>query len=56
MKGKPFLTVLVVTGLLAALWFFRFGTEEHTGAVKMGDKLFTDLPVNAVATVTIADS
>jgi hypothetical protein len=56
MKGKTFLTLLVVTGLLAALWFFRFGTEEHTGAVKMGDKLFTDLPVNAVATVTIADS
>ena len=56
MKGKTFLILLVVTGLLTALWFFRFGTEERTDAVKMGEKLFADLPVNAVATVTIADA
>ena len=56
MKGKTFLILLVATGLLVALWFFRFGDEKHTGAVKMGDKLFADLPVNAVTTVTIADS
>ncbi|MBR9986949.1 MAG: DUF4340 domain-containing protein [Desulfosarcina sp.] len=56
MRGKTFLILLAATGLLLALWFFRFGVDEHTGPVKMGDKLFADLPVNAVAAVTIADS
>jgi hypothetical protein len=56
MKGKTFLILLVAAGLLLALWFFRVGKDEHTGQVKMGDKLFADLPVNAVTTVTIADS
>lgn len=56
MKGKTFLILLVATGLLLGLWFFRFGVEEPTGQIKMGDKLFADLPVNAVTTVTIADS
>ena len=56
MKGKTFLTLLVAAGLLMALWFFRSADEKHTGAVKMGDKLFADLPVNAVASMTIADS
>jgi hypothetical protein len=56
MKGKTFLILLVAAGLLLALWFFRFGSDEHTGQVKMGEKLFADLPVNAVTTVTIADS
>ena len=56
MKGKTFLILLVATGLLLALWFFRFGDDEPTGKVKMGDKLFADLPVNAVNTVAIADS
>jgi len=56
MKGKTFLILLVATGLLLVLWFFRFGVDEHTGQVKMGDKLFAGLPVNAVTTVTIADS
>jgi len=56
MKGKTFLILLAATGLLLALWFFRFGEDEHTGQVKMGDKLFADLPVNAVTTVTLADS
>ena len=56
MKGKTFLILLVATGLLLAFWFFHFGKDEHTGQVKMGDKLFADLPVNAVTTVTIVDS
>jgi hypothetical protein len=56
MKGKTFLILLVATGLLLALWFFRFGKDEHAGQVKMGEKLFADMPVNAVATVTVADS
>ena len=56
MKGKTFLILLVAAGLLVALWFFRSADEKHTGAVKMGDKLFADLPVNAVASMTIADS
>ncbi|WP_372683722.1 DUF4340 domain-containing protein, partial [Desulfosarcina sp.] len=56
MKGKTFLILLAATGLLLALWFFRFGEDEHAGQVKMGDKLFADLPVNAVTTVTIADA
>ena len=56
MKGKTFLILLVAAGVLVALSFFRFGGDNHTGAVKMGDKLFADLPVNAVATMTIADS
>lgn len=55
MKGKTLLILLLATGFLAALWFFRFGDEKHTGELKMGDKLFTELPVNAVAAVTIAD-
>ena len=58
MKGKTFLILLVAAGVLGAISFFRFGGETHTGtdAVKMGDKLFADLSVNAVASVTIADS
>ena len=56
MKGKTFLILLVATGLLVALWFFRFADDKQTGAVKMGGKLFADLPVNAVASVTISDS
>jgi hypothetical protein len=56
MKGKTFLILLVAAGVLVALSFLRFGGEKHTGAVKMGDRLFADLPVNAVAGITIADS
>lgn len=56
MKGKTFLILLVATGLLVALWLFRFADDKQTGAVKMGDKLFADLPVNAVASVTLSDS
>ena len=56
MKGKTFLILLVAAGVLAALWFFRLGDEKRTDALKMGEKLFADLPVNAVARVTIADA
>jgi hypothetical protein len=43
----------------AACWWpsgFSFRRRKDTGAVKMGDKLFADLPVNAVASMTIADA
>ncbi len=56
MKGKTFLILLVAAGVLVALSYIRFGEEKNTSAVKMGGKLFSDLPVNAVATMTIADS
>jgi len=56
MKGKTFLMLLVAAGVLLALWLFRSGEEKTTGAVKMGEKLFVDLPVNAVARVTLADA
>lgn len=56
MKGKTFLVLLAAAGLLVALSYFRFGDGKQTGAVKMGDKLFAELPVNEVASVTIADS
>ena len=56
MKGKTFLILLVVTGILVALSFLRFKDEKHTGEFTMGEKLFADLPVNQVAGVTIADS
>ena len=56
MKGKTFLILLVTAGVLVALSFLRLGDDKHTGEVKMGDKLFADLPVNVVATLTITDS
>lgn len=56
MKGKTFLILLVAAGVLVALSFLRFGGEKHTGTVKMGDRLFADLPVNTVAGITIADA
>jgi hypothetical protein len=56
MRGKTFLILLVAAGLLAGLWFLRSAGEKDTGAMKMGDKLFADLPVNAVASMTIADA
>jgi hypothetical protein len=56
MKGKTFLILLVAAGVLVALSFLRFGGEKHTGTLKMGDRLFADLPVNTVATITIADA
>jgi hypothetical protein len=56
MKGKTFLILLATAGVLVAFSFLRFGDEKPTGTVKMGDRLFADLPVNAVAGVTIADT
>jgi hypothetical protein len=56
MKGKTFLILLVAAGVLVALSILRFGGEKHTGTLKMGDRLFADLPVNTVAGITIADS
>ncbi len=55
MKGKTFLILLVVAGLLVSVWLFGSGDDKHTGAVKIGDKLLPELPVNAVASMTIAD-
>lgn len=56
MRGKTFLILLVAAGVLVAFSFLRFGDGKPTDRVKMGDRLFADLPVNAVAGVTISDS
>jgi hypothetical protein len=54
MKAKTFFILLVATAVLAGLAALRFGGEEKTAKVKMGEKLFADLPINQVAGVTIA--
>jgi hypothetical protein len=54
MKAKTFFILLVATAVLAGLAALRFGSEEKTAKVKMGEKLFADLPINQVAGVTIA--
>lgn len=56
MKGKTFLILLVAAGVLVALAFLRFSDQKQTGDINMGQKLFADLPVNQVASVTIADA
>ncbi len=56
MKGKTFLILLVAAGVLVALSFLHFGAKKHSGEIKMGEKLFADLQVNTVASLTIADS
>lgn len=56
MKGKTFLILLVAAGVLVAFSLLRSGDEKSTGEVRMGDKLFADLPVNEVATVTVTDA
>lgn len=56
MKGKTFLILLLVAGLLVVFALLRSGDEKNTAEVKMGAKLFSELPVNAVASVTIADA
>ncbi|BBO71924.1 hypothetical protein DSCA_58540 [Desulfosarcina alkanivorans] len=56
MKGKTFLILLVAAGVLVAFSLLRFGEQNQTGTVKMGAKLFADLPVNQVAGITIADA
>ncbi len=56
MKRNTFLTLLAIAAILVAASFLRFGNEEQTDDQAMGDKLFADLPVNAVTKVTIADA
>ena len=56
MKGKTLLIRLLAAGLLAALAFLRFGDKADTAGPKMGGKLFADLPVNQVTSVTFADA
>ena len=56
MKGKTFLILLVAACVLAALTFLRFRDQNRTVDTNMGQKLFTDLPVNRVASVSIADA
>lgn len=56
MKGKTFLILLAAAGVLGILLLIRFGDRTGSGEVKMGERLFSDFPVNEVATVTIADS
>ena len=54
MKGRTFLILLAAAGVLAALSFWRLGGGKHTAEVKMGARLFPDLPVNQAAKVVIA--
>lgn len=56
MKGKTFAILLLVAGLLVALALIRTGKDAGTTGLKMGEKLFADLPVNQVAEVTLADA
>jgi len=56
MKGKTFAILLLVAGLLVALALIRTGKDAGTTGPKMGEKLLADLPVNQVATVTLADA
>ena len=56
MKGKTFLILLVVAGVLVALAFLRFSDQRQKGDAKMGHKLFADLPVNQVSSITIVDA
>jgi hypothetical protein len=56
MKGRTLLILLVATGILVGLAAVRFGGGKNTSDVKMGSKLFAELPVNAVAKVVIADA
>jgi hypothetical protein len=56
MKGKTFWILLLVAGLLVAATLLRFGEKSGSDGLQMGDKLFTDLPVNQVATVIVSDA
>lgn len=56
MKGKTFLILLVAAGLLVALSLLRLRDGKQSAEVMMGALLFADLPVNEVASVTIADA
>jgi hypothetical protein len=54
MKGKTFFILLAAAAVLAALSYWHLGGGKHTGEVKMGARLFPDLPVNQAAKVVIA--
>ncbi len=56
MKGKTFWILLVAAGVLVALAFLRLGDQQQAGDADMGQKLFTDLQVNQIANITIADA
>ncbi len=56
MKGKTFIILLVTAAVLGALAFLRFSDQEGPADTRMGQKLFADLPVNQVASITIADA
>lgn len=56
MKGKTFFILLVAAGVLAAFAFLRFGDQNQTRDTTMGKTLFTDLPLNQVASIAIADA
>jgi len=55
MKGKTFLILLLVAGLLAAVAMLNFKSDGKSDGPRMGAKLLADLPVNQVAAVIIAD-
>ena len=56
MKGKTFGILLVTAVLLVGLALLRQGSDKPAGDAKMGAKLFADLPINQIASVTIADA
>ncbi|WP_054698835.1 hypothetical protein [Desulfosarcina cetonica] len=56
MKAKTFVILLMAAGLLAVVVALRLGGGKPTGEMRMGDKLFADLPMDQVALVTIADA
>jgi len=54
MKGKTFGILLVAAALLVGVALLRQGSDKTADDVMMGKKLFADLPVNQVASVSIA--
>lgn len=56
MRARTFLILLAAAGVLATLYWVRFGAGTHSNDLKMGESLFVGFPVNDVAVVTIADS
>ncbi|MDL2269041.1 DUF4340 domain-containing protein [Desulfosarcina sp. OttesenSCG-928-A07] len=56
MKGRRLLVLLGITAVLVVLVVLRLGDKTpDRGKIKMGDRLFADLPVNAVASIQISD-
>ena len=56
MKGKTFGILLVAAALLVGVVLLRQGGNKPAGDDRMGAKLFPDLPVNQVTSITIADA